>query len=191
MSKTAIITLPNPLLRQKSRRIGHIDQSVQKLAETMIESTLAWEDSREHEFGAALAAVQIGQLYRVIVVRHDFDDKENRQFDVYINPEIVKAEGSPTEELEGCLSVAGIYGAVARYPKVKVRALDQTGKPIRVTAKGFLARVFQHEIDHMNGMVFVDRVSDSSKLYRLEPSGQFSPLSVDLKPQADGHPEDR
>jgi peptide deformylase len=178
MSATAkdIITIPNPLLRKRSQRIGHIDSSIRALAEDMIAATLDWEANREHEFGAALAAVQIAQLYRIVVIRDDFDDKDNKSFSVFINPEIVKAEGEPTEELEGCLSVADIYGSVARYPKVKVKALNLDGRPIRVTATGFLARVFQHEIDHTNGLVFVDRIENPRKLFRLGADGKFTAL---------------
>jgi peptide deformylase len=176
MKQDAIIAIPNPLLHQKSQRIGHIDESIRKLAEDMISATLDWESHRQHEFGAALAAVQIAQLYRVVVIRDDFDNKAEKSFGVFINPEIVKYEGIPEEELEGCLSVEDIYGNVSRYPKVKVRALNLDGRQIRLTATGFLARVFQHEIDHTNGIVFVDRISDPSKLYHLEKDGKFSPI---------------
>lgn len=176
MSHKDIITIPNPLLRQRSKRIGHIDAEIHELAQKMIAATLDWEASREHEFGAALAAVQLGQPYRLVVVRDDFEDKSNQSFGVFINPEIVKAEGIPTEELEGCLSVADIYGSVARYPKIKVKALNLNGQSIRITATGFLARVFQHEIDHTNGTVFVDRVDDPRKLYKLGADGNFTPL---------------
>jgi len=177
MTSKDIITIPNPLLRQRSKRIGHVDAEIRKLAEDMIAATLDWEDDREHEFGAALAAVQIAKNYRVVVIRDDFDDKDNKSFSVFINPEIVKAEGEPTEELEGCLSVADIYGSVARYPKVKVKALNLDSQPIRVTATGFLARVFQHEIDHTNGIVFVDRIENPRKLFRLGSDGKFTALN--------------
>ena len=177
MSAKDIITIPHPLLRQKSMRIGHIDDSIRDLAHTMISSTLEWEAGREHEFGAALAAVQIAQPYRVVVVRNNFEDKADTEFSVFINPEVVKTEGEPQEELEGCLSVKDIYGSVARYPKVKIKALNLDGKPVRLTATGFLARVFQHEIDHTNGLVFVDRIDDPRKLYKLEADGKFTPLN--------------
>jgi len=153
MNLDDIITIPDPKLRERSKRIGHIDESTRRMARDMIAATLDWEASREHEFGAALAAVQVGQMDRLVVIRDDFDDKANKSFSVFINPEIVKAEGEPTEELEGCLSVKDIYGSVNRYPKVKVKALNLDGQPVRVTATGFLARVFQHEIDHTNGIV--------------------------------------
>jgi peptide deformylase len=182
MSITAkdIITIPNPVLREKSRRIGNVDREILDLAEDMIRVSVEWEDSREHEFTAALAAVQVAKPYRLVVVRDNFDNKDNRSFSVYLNPEIVKFEGEPEEELEGCLSVSDIYGAVLRYPKVKIKALNLDGKPVRLTATGFLARVFQHEIDHTNGMVFVDRITDARKLFRLQPSGEFTPLAPEI-----------
>ncbi|MBW3538431.1 peptide deformylase [Candidatus Parcubacteria bacterium] len=180
MTKDAIITLPHPLLRQKSQRIGHIDAQTRQLAADMIEATLDWEASRKHEFGAALAAVQIASPYRMVVIRNDLDNKADKSFSVFINPEITKAIGEPTEELEGCLSVDGIYGSVARYPKVKIKAQNLSGQPVRLTVTGFLAKVFQHEIDHTNGVVFVDRVNDPAKLYRIGPSGRFEPVTGGL-----------
>jgi peptide deformylase len=178
MTKDDLIHLPNPLLHQRSQRVGHIDDEITKLAEDMITVTLGWEATRQHETAAALAAVQIAKPYRVIIVRNDFDNKDDKSFGVYINPEIVKVEGEPVEDMEGCLSVKDIYGAVARYPKVKIKALNLEGQPIRITATDFLARVFQHEIDHTNGMVFVDRVEDPKKLFRLEEDGRFTPLGA-------------
>jgi peptide deformylase len=174
MTAKDIITIPAPMLRERSKRIGHIDAEIEQLAQDMIEATLDWEASREHEFGAALAAVQVARPYRVVVIRNDFDNKEDKSFSVFINPEI-----EPTEELEGCLSVKDIYGSVARYPKVKVKALSLDGKAVRVTATGFLARVFQHEIDHTNGVVFVDRVDNPRKLFRLQLDGKFIPVHPD------------
>jgi peptide deformylase len=184
MTASDIITIPNPLLRERSKRIGHIDLEIADLARDMIDATLDWEATREHEFGAALAAVQVGKSYRLIVIRNDFDNKEDRSFNAYINPEIVKLEGEPTEELEGCLSVKDIYGSVSRYPKVKVKALGLDGKQVRITATGFLARVFQHEIDHTNGVVFVDRIDNPRKLFRLQSTGKFTPLSSNEVPIA-------
>lgn len=172
--KDHIITLPDTRLRRKSLRVGHIDPSTEKLARQMIASTLDWEESRKHEFGAALAAIQIAQPYRVIIIRNDFENKDDKSFGVFINPEIVKTEGDPVEAMEGCLSVKDVYGSVPRYPKIKMKALNLAGQPIRLTATGFLARVIQHEIDHCEGKLFVDRVKDVSKLFRLEEDGQFS-----------------
>lgn len=173
--KDLIIALPDTRLSKKSLRVGHIDATTEKLARTMIAATLDWEESRQHEFGAALAAIQIGQPYRVIVIRNDFEDKAEKSFGVFVNPEIVKTEGEPVEAMEGCLSVPDIYGSVPRYPKVKVRALNLLGQPIRITATGFLARVLQHEIDHTEGKLFTDHVKDPSKLFQLGTDGQFTP----------------
>ncbi len=169
-----IISLPDERLHQKSRRIGHITHETENLARNMIASTLDWEQSREHEFGAALAAVQLGAMERVIVIRNDFEDKAEKSFGVFINPEIVRREGIPQEAMEGCLSVPNIYGKVARYPKVKVKALNLLGQTVRMTATGFLARVFQHEIDHTEGVLFVDHIEDPDKLYQLGEDGEFS-----------------
>jgi peptide deformylase len=179
MTRKDLIVIPHPMLRQKSQRVGFIDEEIRRLAQQMVEVTLDWEDSRKHETGAALAAVQIAKPIRLVVIRNDFEDKNNRDFTVFINPEIVKTEGEPTEELEGCLSVTSLYGNVARYPKVKVKAKNLDGQEVRVTATGFLARVFQHEIDHTNGIVFVDRVSDPEKLLKLQPDGSFAKVSAD------------
>lgn len=169
-----IIAVPDPRLKQPSRRVGHIDHSTEALARHMIAATLDWEQTRPHEFGAALAAVQLGQNYRVIVIRNDFEDKEEKSFGVFVNPEIVKREGTPEEAMEGCLSVPDMYAQVPRYPKVKIKALNLLGQPIRVTATGFLARVLQHEIDHCEGKLFTDRVPDVNKLFRLGEDGHFT-----------------
>jgi len=169
-----IIRTPDPRLKKKSARVGHIDHSTEVLARHMIAATLDWEQTREHEFGAALAAVQLGQNYRVVVIRNDFEDKAEKSFGVFINPEIVKKEGVPEEAMEGCLSVPDMYGLVQRYPKVKVRALNLLGQPIRVTATGFLARVLQHEVDHCEGILFTDRVPQINKLFKLGKDGQFT-----------------
>lgn len=169
-----IISIPDPRLKQKSLRVGHIDAAIEKIARHMIAATLDWEETREHEFGAALAAVQLGKLDRIVVVRNDFENKQEKSFGVFINPEIVKVEGIPEDAMEGCLSIPDIYGAVPRYPKVKVRALNLLGQPIRLTATGFLARVLQHEIDHIEGKLFTDRVRSASKLFKLEADGQFT-----------------
>jgi peptide deformylase len=181
MTRADIIALPDKRLHERSRRIGHVDAEVEQLAKDMIAATLDWEASRPHEHGVALAAVQVGQLHRLIVVREDFEDKTNKTFSVFINPEIVKYEGEPEEDLEGCLSVKDIYGEVARYPKVKVKALNLKGLPVRLTVTGFLARVFQHEIDHTNGTLFIDHVKDVRKVFTLEEDGSFVPAPDKLR----------
>src|SRR5687768_17319748 len=105
MDRKAIIILPHPSLSKRSRKIGKITEAVKALGERMAAITLDWEDHRDHEFGVALAAVQINELKRVIVIRNDFENKEDRAFSTFINPEIIKSEGEPIAEMEGCLSI--------------------------------------------------------------------------------------
>jgi peptide deformylase len=177
-NKDSIITLPHTSLRQRSKRVGIVTEETLQLIADMETATLDWEDSREHEIGVALAAVQIDQLVRVVIIRHNFDDKNDRQFVAFINPEITKFEGEIEEDYEGCLSVKNVYGMVPRYNKVRVKALNTKGKEIRVTAEGFLARVFQHEIDHTNGKVFVDHIHDKpDAFFRLQDDGKLTPLN--------------
>lgn len=177
MNKDDIITLPNENLRKRSKRVHIVTDSVKKLAQDMQDATLSWEDSRSHEVGVALAAVQVDKLQRVIVVRNSFEDKTDRSFQVFINPEIVKLSGEIIEDFEGCLSVKGIYGKVPRYEKIKVKALNLEGQEVRITAEGFLARVLQHEIDHTNGKLFVDHIKgEEDKFYQLKEDGQLEEL---------------
>jgi peptide deformylase len=177
MKKEAIITLPNTHLRQKSQKVHVITDDTIQLINDMTSASIDWEDSRPHEISAALAAVQIDNLQRVIIVRSDFDDKAARDFTALINPEIVKHEGTLTHDYEGCLSVSGIYGKVPRNSKIRVKALDLEGNEVRFKAEGFLARVIQHEIDHTNGTLFIDHIHDQTDaFYTLDEKGDLQPL---------------
>lgn len=177
MKKEDIITLPNPHLREKSKRIGIISEEIQKIIKDMESATMSWDVSREHEVGVALAAVQIDKLYKLIIVRNNFDDKDDHSFTAFINPKITKHEGKIEEDYEGCLSVKDVYGKVPRYTKVRVKATDINGKEFRVTAEGFLARIFQHEIDHTNGIVFVDHIKNNPKaFFKLDENGELQAL---------------
>ncbi len=187
MTKDDIIALPNPSLRTKSKRVGVITDTIKQLIHDMEAATIDWEASREHEVGVALAAVQINQLYRVVVVRNDYNDKTNHEFTVLINPEITKFEGKQVEDYEGCLSIKNVYGKVPRYEKVKVKAQDIEGRSFRITAEGFMARIMQHEIDHTNGIVFIDHIKDNpAAFFRLSTSGEIEQLnySKDIKDNA-------
>jgi len=180
MTKADIIVLPNSHLRQRSQKIGFISEDVKLLIKGMREATLDWEDSRDHEVGVALAAIQVDQPQRVIVIRNDFDNKKDRTFSVFINPTITKYEGEIVEDYEGCLSVPDIYGKVPRYSKVRVKALDENGREVRLTADGFLARIFQHEIDHTNGIVFIDHIKDSPEaFFKLKEDGHLIELDYE------------
>ncbi len=180
MKKEDIITLPNGHLRQKSEKIRNVTDGTRQLVADMTAAALDWEDSRPHEISAALAAVQIDRLERVVIVRSDFDSKESREFTVLVNPEIVKYEGKLEADYEGCLSVKDVYGKVPRYTKIRVKALDAEGNAIRFKASGFLARVIQHEIDHTNGIVFVDHIRETTDaFYTLDSKGELQPLNYD------------
>ncbi|HLZ14407.1 MAG TPA: peptide deformylase [Candidatus Saccharimonadales bacterium] len=180
MTKDDIITLPNQHLRERSKKIGIVTPEVTQLIENMKSATIDWEDSREHEVGVALAAIQIDQPLRVIVIRNDFDNKDDKSFTVFINPVITKYEGEIEEDYEGCLSVPDVYGKVPRYHKVRVRAQDASGREFRITAEGFLARVFQHEVDHTNGIVFIDHIKDNPKaFFKLQEDGKLEQLNYE------------
>jgi peptide deformylase len=180
MKKENIITLPNPHLRQKSTKIHVITDETIKLIDNMVSASLDWEDSRPHEISAALAAVQVDKLERAIIIRSDFEDKATRDFTALINPEIIKYEGEIVEDYEGCLSVHNIYGKIPRNSKIRVRALDIQGNEVRFKAEGFLARVIQHEIDHTNGIVFIDHIEGKTgAFYTLDEKGELQPLNYD------------
>ena len=180
MKKEAIITLPHPHLRQKSVKVHVVTPEVVQLANDMTSAALDWEASRPHEISAALAAVQVDKLERVVIVRSDFENKENDDFITLINPEIVKGEGEKIADYEGCLSVSKVYGKVPRWSRVRVKALDLEGNEIRIKADGFLARVLQHEIDHTNGICFIDHIRDNPQaFYTLNEQGELQPLDYD------------
>ena len=180
MNNASLITLPNKHLREKSKKVGYMDEATQELIERMRAITLEWEASREHEVGVALAAIQMDVPLRVVVVRSDFDNKKDTTFRAFINPEITKYEGVIETDFEGCLSIKDIYGKVPRYSKVRVKALGLDGKETRITAEGFLARVFQHEIDHTNGIVFIDHIRDMHEaFYTLNEEGNLQQLDYE------------
>lgn len=179
-SKEIIVTLPHKRLRQVSRKVGLITPEILDMVKDMELATLDWEDSREHELGVALAAVQVDQMFRIVIIRNNFDDKDDRSFQVFINPEITKYEGAIEEDFEGCLSIRDIYGKVPRHSKIRLKAVSLEGRPIRLTAEGFLARVFQHEIDHTKGIVFIDHIKDNKDaFFRLEADGHLTGLDYE------------
>lgn len=180
LTKDDIITLPQPNLRKRSQKVGMISQDVLDIVENMQHATLDWEASRAHEVGVALAAVQLDILYRIVVIRNNFEDKNDKTFAVFINPQITKYEGPVEEDYEGCLSIRDVYGKVPRHTKVRIKATNLEGREIRVTAEGFLARIFQHEIDHTNGVVFIDHIKDNhDAFFRLNADGHLEKLHYD------------
>ncbi len=177
MTKDDIITLPNPHLRTKSSLVKEIDSKIKKIIADMTDATVSWDKSREYEVGVALAAIQIDKPYRIIIIKSDLESKENLTFKAYINPEIVKLYGDIVEEYEGCLSVPDVYGKVPRYNKARIKAMGLDGKTVSVTVTGFLARIFQHEIEHTEGILFIDKIKESSEaFYKLNDEGKLEKL---------------
>lgn len=170
-----IISVPDERLRQHAQRVGVITDDVVDTIETMKAAALAWENTRENEVGVALAAPQIGVLERIVIVRSHPDDKTDQEFETFINPEITKYEGELGAEPEGCLSIPDTYGIVPRYETVRIAAMDIHGAAFRMKASGFLARVLQHEIDHLHGSLFVDTVQDDA-FYKITDNGKLTPL---------------
>ena len=180
MNRLNIISLPHPALRQRSQKINAFDHKLQRLVDDMEEATIDWENHRPHEVGVALAAPQINVLKRLVIIRNDFDNKDDKSFLPLINPKIIRTEGRQILDYEGCLSVPDIYGQIPRYEKIKIKAQGLDGEEFRLTAEGFLARVIQHEIDHTNGIVFVDYIKDQPEaFYRLDENGKLIPLKED------------
>lgn len=180
-TRKSIITLPNPHLREKSARVHGLSEETLATIQGMKDAALDWEASRPHEAAVALAAIQIDRAEKIIIIREDFEDKDNHNFTVLINPEIVKYEGKIELDDEGCLSVKDVYGKVPRYTKVRVRALDESGRPVHFKSpNAFLARALQHEIDHTNGICFVDRIAhDKDAFSLLNDDGDLVPASYE------------
>ena len=153
MAIRPIVALGNPVLRQKARKVSRIDQSIAKLVEDMIATM---RDAP----GVGLAAPQIGVPLQVAVV-----ETEPEQVHVIINPEITKLEGEHLLD-EGWLSVPGYWARVRRAERVTVKARDLKGKAIRLTGEGLFGQALQHEIDHLNGLVYVDRLDSLDELRR-------------------------
>lgn len=177
---TKIISLPNKHLRQKSSPIESITPEIRKIIKDMEIATINWDEARAHEIGVALAAVQIDKLYKIVIIKQDYENKEDHTFTCLINPEIIKLDGDLVEDFEGCLSVPNIYGKVPRYSKVRIKAIDINGQEIRLTVKDFMARILQHEVDHTNGIVFIDKIKDNPKsFFILNEEGKLIKLDYE------------
>ena len=150
MAVLDIRTYGDPVLRQQSKPVGQIDELVRKLAQQMAETMYEGH-------GVGLAAPQVGRLHRVVVVDTSLGEDQDHPL-LLINPRIAEVEGEETME-EGCLSVPEIFESVARAAKVAVEYQDLGGQPRRLECDGLMARVLQHEADHLDGILFIDRVS--------------------------------
>ncbi len=151
MAVLPICKLPDPVLRREAKEIADINGNLQRLVDDMAETMYAAP-------GLGLAANQVGELKRLIVFDVAHKEGRPRRLQVVLNPCIVDAEGEITHE-EGCLSVADFAAEVRRHAKVLVKGLDREGKPIEINGEGLLAVVLQHEIDHLNGVLFIDHIS--------------------------------
>ena len=155
MAVRPILNFDQPVLREKAKKVARVDTSIQKLLDDLAETML---DAP----GAGLAANQIGVALRVCVVKGD----ENQIWGL-VNPVIVKSAGSQVG-YEGCLSKPGWVGEVERYEAVVVKGLNRHGKQVRIKSTGFTARAFQHELDHLDGVLFTDRLTSLDTLRRVE-----------------------
>lgn len=172
-----IITTPDPRLRQKSDKVREITDETRQIIGDMVELSRDWESKHPYELSAAMAAPQIGVNQRIIIVRDDLDDKENDNFTALINPEVIRTEGRIVKEQEGCLSVPEIYGMVGRPTKVKVKALLEDGHEVRIKSSGYLARTLLHEIEHLDGILFIDHIKDQEDaFYRIDEHGDLVPI---------------
>ena len=151
MALLEIITLPNPILRRKAHKVIDFGEEFRVLVENMI-------DTMRDAPGVGLAAPQVAASLRLIVVEYgdDEDEKVPKKLFVVANPEIIEKSIETEIGVEGCLSVPGLIGEVERNLRVTIKGQNRTGKPIKIKAEGWLARIFQHEIDHLDGILYTD-----------------------------------
>ncbi len=156
MTLRKVRQLSDSSLRQKAKRVPTVDQSIRRLIDDMVRTM-------QQSNGVGLAAPQIGVPLRIAV----FQMPEEKPFAI-INPEIVKRSGDRVV-VEGCLSVPGYQGEIKRSDSVTVKGLNEQGKPLRIKAVGLLAQALEHEIDHLNGVLYLEHIESEDKLYKLEP----------------------
>lgn len=173
MAIRPILELPHPMLRQRAKKVRKIDSSVLRLAYDMI-------DTMQEANGVGLAANQVGVLRRVIVIQ--LLEEEPR---IYINPEIVHREGEREVE-EGCLSVPGYKGFITRSIWVKFSALDHTSMLVKLKADGLLSQALEHEIDHLNGILYIDHLESHEMLIKIEPESEDDGSEGNEQPDDDG-----
>lgn len=167
-----VVTVPDPLLREKARPIEKFDPELRQLANNMLETMAVAE-------GVGIAGPQVGLLQRLFVMRLREDDKRVPEGHpltgkglVLVNPEIIERNDEWEEGMEGCLSIPGYVGLVPRRTRIVVHARNEWGKPKRYEVEGFVARVMQHEIDHLDGILFLDRLTGDDKLFKVEPANE-------------------
>jgi len=152
-----ILELPNPVLRQRAKKVRKITAPLLRIAYDMV-------DTMREAGGIGLAANQVGELRRLIVVQLP----EEEEASIYINPEVIHREGTREVE-EGCLSVPGYRGFINRSVWIRFGALDHTSKKVKIKAEGILSQVLEHEVDHLNGILYLDHLENHDKLLPIEP----------------------
>ena len=154
MAIRPIVYIPDPVLRRKARKVTTVDKDLQVLIDDMI-------DTLRDAPGVGLAAPQVGVSQRLIVIEYGDDEDEDapKKLFVVINPEITLASEEMVDGVEACLSIQRLMGNVNRHEKVVVKGLNRHGKPVKYKLSGWLARIFQHEIDHLDGILYTDRAS--------------------------------
>jgi peptide deformylase len=167
MAVRQVVYANDPRLREKAKKVSQFTPQLKKLAEDMLETMHTAQ-------GIGLAGPQVGVLQRIFVseLPQDEEDPQSGKPYVLVNPEIVKTSKEREEGQEGCLSIPTWYGLVERHTWVHVKARDVNGKPVKFKVNGLLARVFQHEIDHLNGVLFIDYIKDQDKLWQVLPEDQ-------------------
>ena len=155
MAVLPILKHPDPMLRRKAKRVSHVDESLNRLIDDMIETMY-------QASGAGLAAPQVGVSLKIAVI-----GIPEEEVIVLVNPEVVKKTGERVV-VEGCLSVPGYRGEIKRAEKVTVKALDRNGKAFRIKADDLLAEVLEHEIDHLNGILYIDLLESTDQLEKIE-----------------------
>lgn len=176
-----IITTPDPRLRKKSKKVNTITDETRQIVDDMIKCSLDWEKEHPHEMSAAMAAPQMGINKRIIIIRNNEEDKSDTSFTALIDPEVIKTDGKIIKDYEGCLSVPFIYGLVPRPEKARIKAKLLDGQEVRIKAKDMLARTLLHEIDHLDGILFIDHIKDDKDaFFRLrDEDGELEKIDYD------------
>lgn len=177
-----IITTPDPRLREKSSKVNKITDETREIVDKMVKASLDWEKEHPYELSAAMAAPQLGINKRVIIIRDDLEDKKNTSFTALIDPEVIKTEGKIEKDYEGCLSVPTIYGLVPRPYKARIKAKILDGNEVRIKTTGTLTRTLLHEIDHLNGILFIDHIKDDPDAwFELDKKGDIVPIDYNKR----------
>lgn len=171
MAVREVVTLPEPVLRRKARKVSDFGPELQTLIDDMV-------DTMRAEPGVGLAANQVGVLQRVVVVEWGNEEDETVPPKLYavVNPYFTRMSEEMVDGVEGCLSIPGFGGNVERHAAVTVKGLNRHGKPLTIKASGWLARIFQHEVDHLEGTLFVDR---AEKVWEFKDEEEAEAAMVD------------